>query len=199
VIVRRLGLVDYEPTWRAMQRFTAERGEDTADEIWLLQHPPVFTLGLAGRPEHLLRDIGVPVVKIDRGGQITYHGPGQWVAYLLLDLRRRQFKVRDLVNRMEQAAVDLLADYGVAGHRREGAPGVYVGEAKIAALGLRVKNGCSYHGIAFNVAMDLAPFGAINPCGYEGLAVTQLADLVADCEPAEVGERLLEHLRKNLE
>lgn len=199
MIVRRLGLVDYEPTWRAMQAFTAERTAETEDELWLLQHPPVFTLGLAGQASHLLRDIGVPVVKIDRGGQITYHGPGQWVVYLLLDLRRRQLKVRDLVNRMEQAAIDLLAQYGVEGSRREGAPGVYVGAAKIAALGLRVKNGCSYHGLAFNVAMDLAPFAAINPCGYEGLAVTQLADLVPGCDMAEAGERLLEHLRKNLQ
>ena len=134
----------------------------------------MFTQGLSGKPEHLLRDIGIPVVQIDRGGQITYHGPGQAVVYLLLDLRRREITVRGLVNRIEQAVIDLLAAYGVAAQRREGAPGVYVGDAKIAALGLRIKHGCSYHGVSLNVDMDLAPYAAINPCGYEGMAVTQL-------------------------
>jgi lipoyl(octanoyl) transferase len=197
--VHRLGLVDYEPTWRAMQRFTDQRGDATPDEIWLLQHPPVFTLGMAAKPEHLLRDIGVPVVRIDRGGQVTYHGPGQLVAYLLLDLRRRNFKVRELVRRMEQALIDLLAGYGVSAERRAGAPGVYVGEAKIAALGLRVRNGCSYHGLALNVDMDLAPFAAINPCGYAGLAVTQLADQARNCNIDAVSDRLLESLKNNLQ
>jgi len=196
--VRRLGLVDYEPTWRAMQRFTAERGADTADEIWLLQHPPVFTLGLAGEPEHLLRDIGVPLVQVDRGGQITYHGPGQIVAYLLLDLNRRRLKVRELVQAMEQAIIDLLADYAIAAARRPGAPGVYVGEAKVAALGLRVRRGCSYHGLSLNVAMDLAPFAAINPCGYSGLPVTQLRDLGVADAPVAAGEKLLRHLNRVL-
>ena len=180
MIVRPLGLVAYEPTWRAMQSFTAARAADTPDEIWLCEHPPVFTLGLAGKPEHLLRDIGVPLVKIDRGGQITYHGPGQVVAYLLLDLKRRNLTVKGLVQRMEQAVIDLLAGYGIAAARLAGAPGVYVDGAKIAALGLKVKNGCCYHGLALNVAMDLAPFAAINPCGYEGMAVTQLAAFVPD-------------------
>ncbi len=197
--VRRLGLVDYEPTWRAMQRFTEARSADTPDEIWLCQHPPVFTLGQAGRAEHVLRDIGIPVVKIDRGGQVTYHGPGQWMAYLLIDLRRRDYKIREMVTRMEQAIIDLLAGYGVKADRRPGAPGVYVGEAKIAALGLRVKNGCSYHGLAFNVDMDLAPFQAINPCGYAGLAVCQLRDFVPDCTMDAVGEALLDQLQKNLQ
>jgi len=196
--LRRLGRVDYEPTWRAMQRFTEQRGEDTADEIWLLEHPPVFTLGLAGRPEHLLRDIGVPVVRVDRGGQVTYHGPGQLVAYLLLDLRRRRLGVRELVRRLEQALIDLLAGHGLAAERREGAPGVYVGDAKIAALGLRVKNGCCYHGLSLNVRMDLAPFAAINPCGYAGLAVTQLADHVPNCDVDAVSEELLRTLEVNL-
>ena len=196
--LRRLGRVDYEPTWRAMQRFTEQRGEDTADEIWLLEHPPVFTLGLAGRPEHLLRDIGVPVVRVDRGGQVTYHGPGQLVAYLLLDLRRRALSVRPLVTLMEQALIDLLAGHGLAAERREGAPGVYVGDAKIAALGLRVKNGCCYHGLSLNVRMDLAPFAAINPCGYAGLAVTQLADHVPNCDVDAVSEELLRTLEVNL-
>ena len=181
-----------------MQHFTAERDADTADEIWLLQHPPVFTLGLAGKPEHLLRDIGVPLVQVDRGGQITYHGPGQIVAYLLLDLNRRRLKVRELVHAMEQAIIDLLADYAIAAARRPGAPGVYVGEAKVAALGLRVRRGCSYHGLSLNVAMDLAPFAAINPCGYSGLPVTQLRDLGVADAPVAAGEKLLRHLNRVL-
>lgn len=196
--LRRLGVVEYEPTWRAMQRFTAERGADTADEIWLLQHSPVFTLGLAGKPEHLLRDIGVPLVQVDRGGQITYHGPGQIVAYLLLDLNRRRLKVRELVQAMEQAIIDLLADYAIDAARRPGAPGVYVGEAKVAALGLRVRHGCSYHGLSLNVAMDLAPFAAINPCGYSDLPVTQLRDLGVADAPEAAGEKLLRHLNRVL-
>jgi lipoyl(octanoyl) transferase len=177
-----------------MRDFTAARSADTPDEVWLCQHPPVFTQGLAGRPEHLLRDIGVPVVKIDRGGQITYHGPGQLVAYLLLDLRRRGLTVKGLVNRIEQAVIDLLAGYGIAGERREGAPGVYVGGAKIAALGLKIRNGCSYHGLSLNVAMDLAPFSAINPCGYEGLAVAQLAELCGESDIDRVGDTLVARL-----
>lgn len=187
---KRLGRVDFEPTWRAMQAFTAARGVDTVDEIWLLEHPPVFTLGQAGKPEHLLRDIGVPVVKIDRGGQITYHGPGQLVAYLLIDLGRRRLKVRELVTLMEQAVIDMLADYGIAGERVARAPGVYVGGAKLAALGLRVKNGCCYHGLSINVDMDLSPFAAINPCGYSGLRVTQLADFAVGDGVDAVAERL---------
>ncbi|GAB1391861.1 lipoyl(octanoyl) transferase LipB [Rhodocyclaceae bacterium] len=179
LIIKSLGRVDYEPTWRAMQDFTAGRTADTPDELWLCEHPPVFTLGLAGKPEHLLKDIGVPIVKIDRGGQITYHGPGQIVCYLLLDLKRRGITIKGLVNRMEQAVIDLLASYGIDAERLEGAPGVYVGGAKIAALGLKVKNGCCYHGLALNVDMDLTPFAAINPCGYAGMAVTQLAALVS--------------------
>ncbi len=199
VAVRRLGRVDYEPTWHAMQDFNASRTEATPDEIWFCEHPPVFTLGLAGKPEHLLRDIGVPVVKIDRGGQITYHGPGQVVAYLLLDLRRRKLGVRELVQRMEQALIDLLADYGVKAERLAGAPGVYVGGAKIGALGLRVKNGGCYHGLAFNVDMDLAPFAAINPCGYEGMPVTQLRELCGIIDLPSIIERLQAHLLRVLE
>lgn len=173
-----------------MQAFTAERGADTSDELWLLEHPPVFTLGQAGKPEHLLRDIGVPVVKIDRGGQVTYHGPGQLVAYLLIDLARRKLKVRELVTIMEQAVIDLLRDYGIAAERVAGAPGVYVKGEKIAALGLRVRNGCSYHGLSLNVNMDLSPFTAINPCGYSDLRVTQLADFGVAEGVGAVGERL---------
>ena len=190
-IVRHLGRVDYEPTWRAMQSFTTERGPDTPDELWLLEHPPVFTLGQAGKREHILTDLGIPVIAIDRGGQVTYHGPGQLVVYVLLDLRRRGYGVKQLVLRLEQAVIDLLAGFGVVAERRAGAPGVYVNEAKIAALGLRIKNGCSYHGLALNVAMDLTPFSAINPCGYEGLAVTQTSDLGIALPSAEMGERLL--------
>ena len=201
--IRRLGQVPYEPTWQAMREQTLARagtaGVETRDELWLLEHPPVFTQGQAGKPEHLLRDIGVPVVPIDRGGQITYHGPGQVVVYLLLDLQRRHLKVRELVSRIEQAVIDLLAEHGVVAMRRQGAPGVYVGEAKIAALGLRVRNGCCYHGVSLNVDMDLSPFSAINPCGYEGLTVTQLRDLGVNLTPLAAGEALLAQLQKQLE
>ncbi|MHB0918391.1 MAG: lipoyl(octanoyl) transferase LipB [Thiobacillus sp.] len=176
-VARSLGRVEYEPTWRAMQDFTAQRTPDTPDEIWLLEHPPVYTQGQAGKPEHLIAATDIPVVPIDRGGQITYHGPGQVVAYVLVDLRRRGYGIRDLVSRMEQAVIALLAAHGVAAARLAGAPGIYVDGAKIAALGLRVKHGCTYHGLAFNVDMDLAPFAAINPCGYTGMRVTQCRDL----------------------
>jgi lipoyl(octanoyl) transferase len=176
-IVRRLGRVEYEPTWRAMQDFTAARTEVTPDELWLLQHPPVYTLGQAGKAEHLIAPTDIPVVAIDRGGQITYHGPGQLVVYVLADLRRRGYGIRELVTRMEQAVIDFLAAHRVAAGRLPGAPGVYVEGAKIAALGLRVKQGCTYHGLALNLDMDLAPFAAINPCGYAGMRVTQCRDL----------------------
>jgi lipoyl(octanoyl) transferase len=183
-----------------MQEFTATRNEDTPDELWLCEHPPVFTQGLSGKPEHLLKDIGIVVVQVDRGGQITYHGPGQVVAYLLLDLRRRAIQVRDLVHRIEQAVMDLLAGYGLTAGRRAGAPGVYVGGAKIAALGLRIKHGCSYHGVSLNVAMDLRPYDAINPCGYEGMAVTQIRDLVAgEWDTAQVGEAFAAKLEERLQ
>ena len=197
-MVRRMGRVDYEPTWRAMQAFTAARGPDTVDEIWLVEHPPVFTLGQAGKREHLLRDIGVPIVPIDRGGQVTYHGPGQVVIYLLIDLKRRGIGVKELVRRMEQALIDLLAEFGIKAERLAGAPGVYVNGAKIGALGLRIKGGCSYHGLALNVDMDLAPFSAINPCGYEGMAVTQMRDLGVTADWAEVADRLLYQLQRQM-
>lgn len=197
-MVRRLGRVAYEPTWRAMQAFTAARGPETPDELWLLEHPPVYTLGLAGRREHILRITDIPVISIDRGGQVTYHGPGQIVAYLLLDLKRRGYGVRELVTRMEQAVIDLLAGYGIEGRRRDRAPGVYVAGKKIAALGLRIRHGMSYHGLALNVDMDLAPFTHINPCGYQGLEVTQLADLGVTEFPDQVAERLRLHLEKAL-
>ena len=198
-VIKRLGRVDYEPTFQAMQDFTAARTAETPDELWIVEHPPVYTLGQAGKPEHILRDLGIPLVKIDRGGQVTYHGPGQVVIYLLLDLSRLKIKVRELVNAIEQAVIDLLAEHGVAAERRDGAPGVYVGEAKIAALGLRIRNGCSYHGVSLNVDMDLSPFAAINPCGYAGLRVIQTKDLNIPLTAHEAGERLSQHLLQQLE
>jgi lipoyl(octanoyl) transferase len=189
--------VAYEPTLKAMKDFTAGRTADTPDEIWVLEHPPVYTVGQAGKDEHLPRfDTGIPVVRIDRGGQITYHGPGQIVVYLLLDLRRRSIKVRELVSLMEQAVIDLLADEGIRAERLAGAPGVYVGGAKVAALGLRVRNGCTYHGLALNVDMDLSPFDAINPCGYAGLPVTSLRRLGSTAPLADVSARLLKQLTR---
>lgn len=169
--------MDYLSTWQAMKNFTASRNGDTPDEIWLLQHPPVYTLGIAGKPEHLLRNNGIVVIRTDRGGQITYHGPGQIIAYLMLDMRRLRLGVRELVRKMEGAVVDLLQGYAIDAKGRAEAPGVYVGQAKVAALGLKVRKGCCYHGLALNVDMNLLPFSAINPCGYSGLQVTQTRDL----------------------
>ena len=199
LVVRDLGRADYVPTWEAMQAFTAQRSPETPDELWQVEHPPVYTLGQAGKPEHVLRDIGIPLVKIDRGGQVTYHGPGQAVVYLLLDLPRRGLKVRELVNRIEQAVIDFLAEHGVTAERHDGAPGVYVGPAKVAALGLRIKNGCSYHGVSLNVDMDLSPFLAINPCGYAGMPVTQLKDLGVDLTLPQAAAGLTRHLMAQLE
>jgi lipoyl(octanoyl) transferase len=193
--VRRLGQTDYAATWRAMQAFTDARATETPDEIWLTEHPPIYTLGLAGRREHLHRDNGIPVLKVDRGGQVTYHGPGQLIAYLLIDIRRRRLGVRQMVRAIEASVIQLLDSYGVAATVRSGAPGVYVqrrdGEAKIAALGLKVRNGRSYHGLALNIDMDLAPFTDIDPCGYRGLAVTRLRDLGIDAPRAEIESRLV--------
>jgi len=198
--VRRLGRVDYEAAWRAMQDYTALRRNSGGDELWLTEHPPVYTLGVAGRSAHLPRvDNGIPVIKVDRGGQITYHGPGQVVLYVLLDLRRRGLNVRELVRMMERAVIDLLADRGITAEGRIEAPGVYVNGSKIAALGLRVRNGCSYHGLAFNVNMDLSPFHAIDPCGYSGLAVTQACDQGIADTPEILGEELLRHMQRILQ
>jgi lipoyl(octanoyl) transferase len=199
LLVKPLGRVEYEPTWQAMLAFTTTRTAETPDEIWIVEHPPVFTLGQAGKPEHLLVDIGIPVVKIDRGGQITYHGPGQVVLYLLLDLQRLKIKVRELVTAIEQAVIDFLAAYGVTAERLAGAPGVYVGDAKIAALGLKIKNGCSYHGLSLNVDMDLHPFTAINPCGYAGLKVVQTKDFNIPLTPNQAGEQLTQYLLRQLD
>ncbi|MHB1236476.1 MAG: lipoyl(octanoyl) transferase LipB [Gallionella sp.] len=203
VLVRSLGMVEYQPIWDAMKKFTAERNSDTRDELWLVQHPPVYTQGLAGKPEHLLHGTTLPVVKIDRGGQITYHGPGQIVAYLLLDLRRWKINVRELVRLMEQAVIDLLAEHGVVAQGREDAPGVYVDGAKIAALGLKIKNGCCYHGLSFNADMDMAPFANINPCGYAGLRVTQACALGITTSinelQAELAQNLVHGLQRHFE
>ena len=194
-----LGTQAYEPVWQRMRAFTDHRTADTPDQIWLVEHPPVFTQGQAGRPEHLLLPGDIPVVQTDRGGQVTYHGPGQLVVYPLLDLRRLGLGVRALVTLLEESLVALLAEYGIEAYARPDAPGVYVAQAKIASLGLRVRRGCSFHGLSLNVAMDLEPFGRINPCGYQGLAVTQMADLRP--EPPDFGflrQRLLARLVQKL-
>ena len=192
--LREWGRQEFEPLWRAMQRFTETRGDDTQDELWQVEHPGVFTVGMNGKPEHLLAPGSIPVVHIDRGGQVTYHGPGQVVMYPLLDLRRLKIGVRDLVTRLEQAVIDLLAEYGVEALGRRDAPGVYVDGAKVAALGLRVRRGCCYHGLSLNVAMDLEPFSRINPCGYAGLKVTELRAHAGEVDKNKVARRLAEHI-----
>ena len=198
LILRDWGRQDYEPLWRAMQRFTDEREAGRADELWLVEHPPVFTVGLNGKPEHLLAPGEIPVLHIDRGGQVTYHGPGQLVAYPLLDLRRLNLGVRQLVTTLEEAVIALLADHGIHAQGRRDAPGVYVNGAKVAALGLRVRRGCCYHGLSLNVAMDLSPFARINPCGYAGLAVTQMSALAEGVTMAAVARGLAAHLARGL-
>jgi lipoyl(octanoyl) transferase len=191
--VRDLGLSDYLPVWRAMQEYTDGRGDDGVDQLWLVEHPPVFTQGQAGKAEHVLAPGDIPVIQVDRGGQVTYHGPGQVVAYPLIDLRRLGIGVRDFVHRIEEAIIRVLDHYGVQGQRIEGAPGIYVNGDKIASLGLRVRRGCTFHGLAFNVNMDLEPFQRINPCGYAGLKVTQLSAFAA-AGTARVREQLTEEL-----
>ncbi|BBP81246.1 MULTISPECIES: lipoyl(octanoyl) transferase LipB [unclassified Pseudomonas] len=199
LIVRHLGLAEYLPTLEAMRRLTAERDDTTPDEIWLLQHPRVFTQGQAGKAEHLLAPGDIPVVQVDRGGQVTYHGPGQLVGYLMLDLRRLGLGVRELVTTMELSLVELLAGYGIEAAPRADAPGVYVAGDKIASLGLRVSRGCSFHGLALNVDMDMSPFQRINPCGYAGLKMVQLKELVAPAPSLdEVAQRLERILRERL-
>ncbi len=198
VTLRWLGHVAYEPTWRAMQQLVDQRGPDTADEIWFLEHPPVFTLGMNARREHLLGTGDIPVVPIDRGGQVTYHGPGQLVVYPLLDLERARLGVRALVEGIERAIIGTLAQWHIEAFGRRDAPGVYVGTRKVASVGLRIRRGCSYHGLALNVAMDLEPFRRINPCGYAGLEMTQVSDLGGPADLGEVADvlapRLLEEL-----
>jgi len=193
-LVRNLELVDYEPTWRAMQRFTDQRGPDTPDEIWLLEHPPVFTLGMNASRDHVLAAGAIPVVQIDRGGQVTYHGPGQLVIYPLVDLRRAGLGVRDIVTALERSVIDYAAELGIAAECRKGAPGVYVDGRKLASVGIRVRRGASYHGMALNVSADLEPFRRINPCGYPGLQMTRLADLSPVGSVAAAAEALTPHL-----
>ena len=200
LLVRRLpGLQPYEPVWRAMQAFTDSRGPDTADELWVVEHEPVFTLGQAGKWEHVLMPGEIPVVPVDRGGQVTYHGPGQIVAYPLIDLRRTGIGVREFVQRIEQAIIDTLAHWNIVAARKDGAPGVYVAGAKVAALGLRVRRGCTFHGLAFNVNMDLEPFHRINPCGFQGLQVTQVLDLGGPSRLADVESVLIAELARQFD
>lgn len=196
--VRELGLRDYLPVWQEMQAFTEQRDANTTDQLWLVEHPPVFTLGLNGKPDHVLDAGDIPVVQCDRGGQVTYHGPGQIVVYLLLDLRRRKLGVKTLVAKIEQAIIELLGEYGIHGKRKKRAPGIYVDGAKIAALGLRVRRGCSYHGLSLNMDMDMEPFTRINPCGYEGLETTQLSDLTSVLDIAKIHAQLLAHLEAQI-
>ncbi len=198
LVVRELGRQPYEPTWQRMQAFTDTRRADTEDELWLLEHPPVFTQGQAGKPEHLLAPGDIPVVQVDRGGQVTYHGPGQLVVYPLLDLRRLGIGIKTLVHALEQVVIDLLADYEIDADRLDGAPGVYVDGNKIAALGLRVRKGCTFHGLSFNVAMDLSPFARINPCGLLGMSVIQLNELHPGVTVSDVGRKLVDKIAAHL-
>lgn len=198
VIIRHLDFQDYSTCWQAMQQFTQQRDDTTPDEIWLLQHPSVFTQGQNGKPEHLLAPLNIPVVKVDRGGQVTYHGPGQLVAYTLIDLKRKKFNVRELVTHLENAIIYVLSDYGIEAIAKKDAPGVYVDHAKIASVGLRIRRGCSYHGLALNVAMDLEPFLRINPCGFAKLKMTQLSDLNPQANMTETALKLIDYLIKNL-
>lgn len=198
LVIRELGLQTYEPVWRAMQAFTDARSEATQDEIWFTQHEPVFTLGINTSPEHLLAPGDIPVVQVDRGGQVTYHGPGQLMIYPLVDLRRAGLGVRDLVSALEQSVVDLVAGYGIAAASRADAPGVYVDGAKLASVGLRIRRGASFHGMALNVDVDLEPFSRINPCGFKGLELTDMRRLGADHDVAAVRDSLLPHLLRHL-
>jgi lipoyl(octanoyl) transferase len=198
LVVRDLGCVEYEPTWRAMQRFTDERGAATPDEIWFLEHPRVFTLGMNANPAHLLCPGDIPVVRVDRGGQVTYHGPGQLVVYTLIDLRRAGLGVRDLVTALEQSVIALASEFGVAAECRRGAPGIYVDNRKLGSVGIRVRRGSSYHGVAVNVNLDLEPFHRINPCGYQGLEMVQLADLGGPNSVASAATALKPHLLRAL-
>ncbi|MDR2219035.1 MAG: lipoyl(octanoyl) transferase LipB [Methylobacillus sp.] len=196
--IHRLGLTDYETTWKAMQAFTAQRAAETPDTLWLTEHPPVYTLGLNRKDAQPPQRSDIPLVLTDRGGKITYHGPGQIVLYLLLDLKRREMTIRQLVNHMENAVIALLAEYGVTATNRPDAPGVYVANAKIASLGLRLKNGCCYHGLSLNVDMDLSPFHAIDPCGYRGMQVTQTRDLGINVTMPELAEQLVTLIQAKL-
>ncbi|MRS19059.1 lipoyl(octanoyl) transferase LipB [Enterobacteriaceae bacterium RIT692] len=196
LLVRQLGQRDWQPISDAMHHFTDQRDSNTADEIWLVEHHPVFTQGQAGKAEHLLMPGDIPVVQSDRGGQVTYHGPGQQVMYVLIDVKRRKMGVRELVTALEETVIATLADYDISARARPDAPGVYVGDDKICSLGLRIRKGCSFHGLALNVAMDLAPFLRINPCGYAGMQMTQLSQLQPGVTPADVRPRLVQHFAR---
>lgn len=196
LLVRQLGLRDWQPVSDAMHQFTDQRDPHTADEIWLVEHHPVFTQGQAGKAEHLLMPGDIPVVQSDRGGQVTYHGPGQQIMYVLIDVKRRKMGVRELVTALEETVISTLADYDIAARARADAPGVYVGDDKICSLGLRIRKGCSFHGLALNVAMDLAPFLRINPCGYAGMQMTQLSATQPGVTPADVQPRLVQHFAR---
>ena len=199
MLIKHLGRVDYEPTYQAMVAFTDDRTDSTPDELWIVEHPPVFTQGMAGKPEHLLQHSKIPVVQVDRGGQITYHGPGQVVVYTMIDFKRRHISVRDLVSRLENSIIATLAHFGIEAHNDPKRPGVYVGERKIASLGLLIKRGSVYHGLALNVNMDLEPFHQINPCGYAGLEMVQIAELVSTTpEFNQVADTLADHLQQQL-
>ena len=199
LIIRHLGQQPYESVWQDMQRFTEQRDKNTNDEIWIVQHPPVFTLGKAGKAEHLLNTGDIPVVQVDRGGQVTYHGPGQLVVYVLLDLNRLKLGIRELVTRLENCVINLLSEYDIKAESKKEAPGVYVGGKKIAALGLRVRRGYCFHGLALNVDMDLEPFSRINPCGYEGLETTQLSDFISDINFDIIAQQLLDQLEQQIQ
>lgn len=194
VIVRFLPQQDYQTSWEVMRQFTSQRDENTMDEIWFLEHPPVFTQGQNGKVEHLLNPGSIPVIQVDRGGQVTYHGPGQLVVYALIDLRRKKMTIRDIVTVLENSVIDVLADYQIKAFAKRDAPGVYIGNKKICSLGLRVRKGCSYHGLAFNIDMDLEPFSRINPCGYKQLEMTQLKDFVPSAERKTVEKQLMDYL-----
>ena len=199
MLIKHLGRVEYEPTYQAMVAFTDTRTDETVDELWIVEHPPVFTQGMAGKPEHLLQHSQIPVVQVDRGGQITYHGPGQLVVYTMIDFKRRHITVRDLVSRLENSIIATLAHFGIEAHNDPKRPGVYVGERKIASLGLRIKRGSVYHGLALNIDMDLTPFHQINPCGYAGLEMVQMAELVSPTpELNQVADILADHLQQQL-
>lgn len=196
MIIRQLGLQSYEPVWEDMKRFTVTRNKDTIDELWLLEHFPVYTQGQAGRAEHILHSSDIPVVQTDRGGQVTYHGPGQLIAYILMDLSRKNLGIKTMVCHLEQVLINLLYAFNISAERRIGAPGVYVGDKKIASIGLRVKNGCTYHGIALNVALDLSPFSGINPCGYATLQMTQIKNYNPNINIHDTNQQFIQHFSR---
>ena len=199
MIIRKLGIQDYEKVWREMQKFTQTRGISTQDELWILQHYPVYTQGQAGKPEHILNPENIPIVQSDRGGQVTYHGPGQLIGYVLMNISAKKLGIRTLVCNLEQIIINTLQEYNISAHRKEKAPGVYVDDAKIASIGLRVKNGCTYHGIALNVDLELKPFHGINPCGYKELKMTQIRDFVPNISIEDTENKFCKQFQDNLE